>query len=143
MPKEGPCYRILTPSATSSIFVPTGDLIGWYLRVEVTAKNSAGETTEQSESTPAVIGKPPVTPVRPGISVSAVPPTVGQQLTVTSGTWSGLSPFTYSYEWRRCDPPGTLPSCKAIAGADASTYTGTEADLGLPLRVYVTATSPG
>jgi Tol biopolymer transport system component len=143
MPKEGPCYRILTPAAMSSIFVPTADLIGWYLRVEVTATNSAGSKTEQSESTPAVISNPPVNTVRPRVSVFAVPPTVGQLLTVDTGTWSGLFPFTYTYEWRRCDPPGTLPSCKPIPGAVASTYAVTEADLGLTLRVWVTANSPG
>lgn len=143
MPKEGPCYRILTPPATSSVFVPTHDLIGWSLRVEVTATNSFGSKTEQSESTPAVIGNPPVNVIRPRVSVFAVPPTLGQELTVDSGTWAGLAPFTYTFEWRRCDPPGTLPSCQPIPGAVTSTYTTTAADLGLTLRVYVTANSPG
>ena len=142
-PKDGPCYRILTPAANFSTFLPTGDLIGWSLRVEVTAKNSFGETTAQSESTPLVIGNPPVNTVRPQISVCATNPTVGQELTVTSGSWTGLSPLTYSYQWRRCDPPGTLPSCVAIAGANGTSYTTTEADLGVTLRVYVTATNAG
>ncbi|MBA2331200.1 MAG: PD40 domain-containing protein, partial [Actinobacteria bacterium] len=31
-PKDGPCYRILTPAANFSTFLPTGDLIGWSLR---------------------------------------------------------------------------------------------------------------
>jgi Tol biopolymer transport system component len=143
MPKDGPCYQILTPAASSSVFVPTRDLIGWSLRVEVTATNSAGSTTEQSESTPAVFSNPPVNAVRPRISVFAVPPTLGQQLTVDSGTWSGISSSTYAYEWRRCDAAGTLPSCKAIPGAVADSYTTTDADLGLTLRVYVTATNAG
>lgn len=143
MPKDGPCYRILTPAASSSVFVPTRDLIGWSLRIEVTATNSAGSTTEQSESTPAVFSNPPVNTVRPRISVFAVPPTLGQQLTVDSGTWSGLSSFTFAYEWRRCDAAGTLPSCTAIPGADESSYTTIGADLGVTLRVYVTATNAG
>ncbi len=142
-PKDGPCYRILTPAANFSTFLPTGDLIGWSLRVEVTAKNSFGETTAQSESTPLVIGNPPVNTVRPQISVWSTNPTVGQELTVTSGSWTGLSPLTYSYQWRRCDPPGTLPSCVPIAGANGTSYTTTEADLGVTLRVYVTATNAG
>ena len=142
-PKDGPCYRILTPAANFSTFLPTGDLIGWSLRVEVTAKNGSGETTAQSESTPLVIGNPPVNTVRPQISVWSTNPTVGQQLTVTSGSWSGLFPLTYSYQWRRCDPPGTLPSCVPIPGATGTSYTTTDADLGVTLRVYVTATNPG
>ena len=142
-PKDGPCYEIQTPVANFSTFLPTGDLIGWSLRVEVTAKNSFGETTEQSESTPLVIGNPPVNTVRPRISVWATNPTVGQELTVDNGNWTGLFPLTYSHQWRRCDPPGTLPSCVPIPGAVGTSYTTTEADLGVTLRVYVTATNAG
>ena len=142
-PKDGPCFRILTPVANFSTFLPTGDLIGWSLRVEVTAKNSFGETTAQSESTPLTIGNPPVNTVRPQISVSSTNPTVGQELTVTPGSWSSVFALAYSYQWRRCDPPGTLPSCVPIPGAVTNAYTMTEADLGVTLRVYVTATSAG
>jgi RTX calcium-binding nonapeptide repeat (4 copies)/WD40-like Beta Propeller Repeat len=142
-PKDGPCFRILTPVANSSTFLPTGDLIGWSLRVEITAKNSFGETTAQSESTPLVIGNPPVNTVRPRISVATTNPTVGQQLTVDNGSWSGLSPIAYSFQWRRCDPPGTLPSCVPIAGAVTNSYTLTESDLGVTVRVFVTATNAG
>lgn len=142
-PKDGPCFRILTPAAGASTFVPTGDLIGWSLRVEVTATNASGSSTAQSESTPLVVGNPPVNVVRPKVSVFATNPSVGQDLKVDTGTWTGLVPLAYAYEWRRCDPPGTLPSCKPIPGADEDTYTTTEADLGLTLRAYVTATNAG
>ena len=141
MPRLGPCYLILTPAATSSVFVPTGDLIGWSLRVEVTATNSAASSKAQSEPTLAVTGNPPVNNVRPRISVFAVSPTVGDDLTVEEGSWSGLFPITYKYEWRRCDASGAIPSCAAIAGAVTDSYTTTEADLGLTLRVWVTATN--
>ena len=60
LPRFGSCYLILTTAATSSVFVPTGDLIGWSLRVEVTATNSAGSSKAQSEPTLPVIGNPPV-----------------------------------------------------------------------------------
>jgi len=141
-PKDGPCYRILLPSAQLSTFVPTADLIGWSLRVEVTATNAAGSATEQSESTPLVVGNPPASSVRPRISVFATNPTVGQVLTVDSGSFSGFG-LTYTYQWRRCDPFGTLPSCIAIPGATTSSYTTTEADLGVTLRVFVTASGIG
>jgi Ca2+-binding RTX toxin-like protein len=48
-----------------------------------------------------------------------------------------------AYQWRRCDPPGTLPSCVPIPGATTNSYTLTESDLGVTVRAYVTATSPG
>ena len=92
MPRLGPCYWILTPAATSSVFVPTGDLIGWSLRIEVTATNSAGSSKAQSEPTPAIIGNPPVNTVRPRVSVFAVSPTVGEDLTVDEGDWTGAVP---------------------------------------------------
>ncbi|HXH88434.1 MAG TPA: hypothetical protein VNI55_07515, partial [Gaiellaceae bacterium] len=141
-PKDGPCYRILLTSAQNSTFVPTVDLIGWSLRVEVTATNFAGSATEQSESTPLVVANAPVATVRPRISISTTNPTVGQELTADTGSWTGFG-LTFSYQWRRCDPPGTLPSCVPIPGANTSAYTTTEADLGVTLRVYVTASGTG
>jgi len=143
MPRLGPCYWILTPAARSSVFVPTGDLIGWSLRIEVTATNSLGSSKAQSEPTPAIIGNPPVNTIRPRVSVFAVSPTVGEDLTVDEGDWTGLFPLVYSYEWRRCDAPGTIASCTAIAGAVTDSYTTTTADLGLTLRVWVTARNSG
>jgi hypothetical protein len=142
-PKDGPCFRILGSAAQLSSFVPTADLVGWSLRIEITATNSAGSATAESESTPFVIANAPNNIVRPRISVSTTNPTVGQALTVDTGTWSSTAALVYTYQWRRCDPPGTLPSCVPIAGATTNAYTTTQADLGLTLRVYVTATSLG
>ncbi|MBA3245054.1 MAG: PD40 domain-containing protein [Actinobacteria bacterium] len=141
-PKDGPCYRILETRAQSSTFVPTADLVGWSLRVEVTATNSAGSSTVQSESTPLVIANAPLNLVRPRISISTTNPTVGQELTADTGSFTGFG-LSFTYQWRRCDPPGTLPSCVPIPGAVTSRYTTTEADLGVTLRVYVTATGLG
>jgi hypothetical protein len=141
--KSGPCHRILTPRATSSVFVPTADLIGWSLRLEVTASNSIASTKYHSQPSSAVSSNAPANTVRPRVSVFAVPPTLGEELRVDSGTWTGLAPFTYTYEWRRCDPQGTLTSCRPIPGAVTSRYTTTAADLGFTLRVYVTASSAG
>ena len=41
----------------------------------------------------------------PVISGSAVQ---AQTLTTSTGAWSGTAPFTYAYEWRRCDAAGAL-----------------------------------
>ena len=62
---------------------------------------------------------------------------VGKNLTSTSGTWSGTTPFAFSYQWRRCDKVGG--GCVSISGGTASTYTVLGADGGHTLRVAVTA----
>ena len=62
---------------------------------------------------------------------------VGKTLTTTSGTWSGTSPLTFSYQWRRCDKTGG--SCGNISGGTAQTYTVLGSDGGHTLRAAVTA----
>jgi hypothetical protein len=57
---------------------------------------------------------------------------VGQQLSVTTGTWTGGG-ISYTYAWKR----GGV----AIGGATASTYTLVLADLGAVITCTVTATN--
>ena len=64
-------------------------------------------------------------------------PEVGKGLTTTNGTWSGTTPLSFSYQWRRCDRNGG--SCADISGANDNTYTVQNADGGNSLRVVVTA----
>ena len=64
---------------------------------------------------------------------------VGSTLTTTDGTWSGTTPLTFTYAWRRCDENGS--SCSTISGAVAKTYDLKQADAGSTLRVVVTATN--
>ena len=63
----------------------------------------------------------------------------GQTLSASSGTWSAAPAPTYNYQWQHCNPSGG--SCVAIAGATSATYVLTDNDLGLSLRVVVTATN--
>src|SRR5581483_10127679 len=77
--------------------------------------------------------------------VNTSPPTLsgeamlGKTLTASSGSWSGTTPMTFSYQWRRCVAAGS--PCASIAAATAQTFTLTPADVGNTVRVQVTATN--
>jgi hypothetical protein len=74
--------------------------------------------------------------------VGTSPPTVtgnalqGQTVTATTGTWTAAD-ATFTYQWQRCDAAGA--NCVPVAGATASTYAVTPADVGATLNVVVTA----
>jgi hypothetical protein len=124
--------------ATTSSLTVTGDLYGWQVRVMVTATNSDGSRSINSEATATVTADAPVDRISPPISgVNQV----GQTLVLGTGTWTGTLPIAYSYQWRRCDPAGTLATCVAIPGATTASYVQTAADVGRAIRGYVTATN--
>ena len=65
---------------------------------------------------------------------------VSETLTASPGTWSGVAPITYSYQWQLCGEDGER---SAISGATASTYTLAEGDAKSTVRVLVTADEEG
>ena len=65
-------------------------------------------------------------------------PIVGKDLTGNDGTWTGTG-NTYARKWLRCDK--NAASCAAIAGATATKYKVTSADLGATIRFEVTASN--
>lgn len=79
-----------------------------------------------------------------GIPVNQSPPTVlgtfqqGLTLSVLTGAWTN-GPTSFSYQWQSCNPVGG--ACSDIAGATSPTYTVAEGDVGLEIRVLVTATN--
>jgi autotransporter family porin len=89
--------------------------------------------TFADSATSAITTKPSNTS-RPTVAGDA---SVGQILTVSTGTWSGSTPITYSYQWKRCSASGG--SCGNISGATASSYKLVSRDQGRTVRAAVTA----
>jgi len=63
----------------------------------------------------------------------------GQTLTAANGSWGGLTPITYAYDWQRCNTSGS--SCASISGAKNQNYVVSKADVGRTIRVEVKATN--
>ncbi len=129
----GECTNI--SGATSSTYVLASGDVGKTVRVVVAASNSAGSATSESEAT-GVIAILPSDSSLPSISGTM---TDGQTLTASTGTWTGTTPISYGYQWRRCNSSGG--SCANISGATSSTYTLEHSDVGATLRVIVEATN--
>jgi hypothetical protein len=72
----------------------------------------------------------PVNSVAPVVSGT---PALGQTLSCSSGSWTGVTPLTYTYQWLR--------NGSAIAGATGSSYAVQTADQGQGLSCGVTATN--
>jgi uncharacterized delta-60 repeat protein len=81
-------------------------------------------------------GTPPSNTKLPVISGAA---TEGQTVAVTTGMWSGDALTSDTVRWRRCDTTGA--NCLDIAGASATTYTITAADIDHTIRVQETASN--
>jgi hypothetical protein len=127
--------------ATGQTYTLRAGDVGSTIRVLETAGNAGGASAPRSSAATAVVQGLSVAPA-PAPPMNSIPPSVtgtasvGQTLSATTGTWSGTTPITYSYQWRRC-----APQCGYITGATASTYSPTKADVGTRISVRVTATN--
>ena len=134
----GSCSNI--GGATKSSYVATTSDVGYRLRAKVTASNSAGSSSIESNTTAAVtaaVGAPGNT-TKPTIAGST---TVGSALRGSVGAWSGQQPISFALSWLRCDTAGA--HCQTISGATASTYTLASADAGSTIVFSVRATNAG
>ncbi|MCW2996085.1 MAG: hypothetical protein JWQ18_3580, partial [Conexibacter sp.] len=120
--------------ATSTTYTAQSADVGSKLKVTVTATNTAGNASATSGATAIVAGIAPASTVAPVVTGTAKD---GQTLSAGTGTWSGSTPITYTYQWRRCDASGA--SCADIAGATASAYAVQAVDVGHTLRASITA----
>ena len=120
--------------ATTSSYEPGSLDIGSRLRVAVTATNSFGTATVVSEPTDVLAGAVPFNTARPQVSGGDTP---GSELFATTGTWTGSTPITYTFEWRRCDSLGA--ACTTIPDSTSQSYIVQGADIGARILVAVTA----
>ncbi len=93
-------------------------------------------TASASTTYRAFFFAPPTNTTPPSISG---PTRVGRTLRTSNGSWAGSTPFSFTYQWWRCDTSGA--ACLAIDGATAKRYVLTSADEGHTLRATVTATN--
>jgi hypothetical protein len=100
----------------------------------VTATNVAGSTSVTSPATGLISALLPSNTSLPTITGLLQS---GRLLSATTGTWSGTAPITYSYQWQLCNVLGD--GCSSIAKATESALKLSLADVGLTLRVIVTA----
>jgi hypothetical protein len=130
----GSCNPI--SGATSKTYqVASGD-VDHTLKVAVTATNTDGSNSATSGATDVISSaKAPVNTAPPQISGTAK---VGEQLTASTGTWTG-GVRSYGYQWQRCDGNGS--SCQSVDGATARVYGVRTVDAGNTMRVVVTATN--
>jgi hypothetical protein len=136
---NGQCIDIA--GARSSFYTPVVADYGQRLRVQVTATNSAGSTSQNSDVTAVVTAVAPKLRVTP--PVISENPVFDQALSVGAGTWDGTPAPTFTYSWRRCNPVGDFASCVQIPGATNATYVPTVADIGFSIRVWLTGTNVG
>jgi hypothetical protein len=93
-------------------------------------KSGYGDATVTSNVIRGALGPEPECDTPPSISGT---PAVGQQLWATTGTWSGLTGLTYSYQWLREGAPVWT----------GNSYRLTAADAGRQLTVEVVARKTG
>jgi hypothetical protein len=101
----------------------------------VTARNSTGASSASSNATRVVIGAPVSTSL-PRITGDAIE---GRVLSASTGTWAGVTPMTFGYQWTRCNAQGQFSSCAPIVVTSLPTYTVRAADVGRRIFVQVKA----
>ena len=121
-------------SAQSRTYLLGHQDVGLTLRVAVTATNTEGSAS--ATSSPSKV----IAPLKPGKAKAPVisgTPQDGQLLTAGTGTWKGTPPFSFAYQWKSC----VKLTCTVIPGATEPTYRPVTSEIGLALRVLVTATN--
>jgi hypothetical protein len=129
----GDCASV--PGAVGSSYVLARADVGKRVYTVVTARNSAGSSTAASNATRVVVGAPVSTSL-PRIAGEAME---GRTLSASTGTWAGVTPMTFGYQWTRCNAQGQFASCVPIVVTSRPIYTLRAADVGRRILVQVKA----
>jgi hypothetical protein len=124
--------------ATSTTYILTNADVASYIRgivtVAATANNlvatSASEPTSQLISEPTLITSPIIT----GMAVT------DETLTATTGSYNAFPAVTFTYQWQSCTTQD-IATCSPISGANQATYRLLAGNVGIFIRVMVTATN--
>jgi serine protease AprX len=140
------------PDLDLALFNPSGS--------EVASSRSIGTRQEQLSFQPSTVGSytlrvssrsgggvyfvdvsgatssPPVNGVPPNVSGAL---REGEVVRASVGAWSGALPFSFLFQWQRCDATGGV--CNPIPGIAGQEYQLTSTDIDATIRVLVTATN--
>ena len=105
----------------------------------MTATNALGKSSAFSNLTTVVLAKA-TSPANTSLPLITGTARVGQTLQASTGAWNGVATNGYAYQWSRCNVSGL--ACANVSGATGQSYGVGQADLGMSLRVIVTATNP-
>jgi hypothetical protein len=119
--------------ATRNTYVLTAADGGARLRSKVTATNPDAAVSVTSNEVGPVVADAPVNTAAPKVTGTAQRT---KPLSATAGTWTGAG-NVYAYQWQRDAGSGW----EDIPDATATIYSPTADDLGLTIRVEVTATN--
>ena len=136
-PASSPKCTDIQGAASRAYLLRTAD-VGSSMRVVLTAANAGGHAVQTLPVTGVVQDNPPV-----NVELPAVSGTVrdGEELSASDGDWRGVITFAFAHQWYRCNENGE--DCGKVTGATGPTFTLTPTDVGLTLRVEVTARNAG
>jgi serine protease AprX len=130
------CQGVAT--ATQASYTATAGDLGYRLRAAVTAANAAGSSVAASAVTAPITARPPTSTSQPTILGTVEE---GLTVTATNGDWDGTPPFSFDYEWERCDVDGA--NCSDIPYASDATYKVRPYDVDRRIRLRVIANNLG
>ena len=133
---SGSNCAVIGGASTTSYVVADAD-VGRRLRVRVTAANADGQRTVASNATAAIRAADTGRPANvqaPTLSGTAAQ---GNALRVSPGTWNGVQPITFTFQWLRCDGAGN--NCVLQPGFADDAYALRDGDIGKTVRARVIA----
>jgi hypothetical protein len=104
------------------------------LRIRLTVSFNGVAVSADSQST--FVPRAPSNTMLPTVNGTARD---GEVLSASAGQWIGTLPLSFDYQWERCGTSGS--PCAPVAGAASPSYVVSSADVGLTVRVRVTASN--